>query len=119
MSKDKRRAWGEGGIYQRADRRWVASLEGHSDDGKRQRHVFYGKTRPEVAAKRKAALSRLEADEPVKDARVTVAALVADYLTKALPASHRSASTQENYGFIARKHGAGTVRSSNARSAEP
>jgi integrase len=103
MSASKRRGWGEGGIYQRADGRWVASLEGHSD-GKRRRHVFYGKTRPEVIAKRKAALSRLEAHEPIKDAKITVAAMVADYLAKALPASSRKASTIENYGFIARKH---------------
>jgi integrase len=33
-----------------------------------------------------------------------VAALVSDYLTKALPASNRKASTVENYGHIARKH---------------
>jgi hypothetical protein len=31
---------GEGGIYQRADGKWVASIDlGQGDDGKRQRHV--------------------------------------------------------------------------------
>jgi hypothetical protein len=57
--------------------------------------VVYGKTRPEVIAQRKEVLRRLEAAEPIKDARITVAALVADYLEKALPASDRKASTQE------------------------
>jgi hypothetical protein len=35
MSKDKRRAWGEGGLYQRAsDGKWVASIDlGQGDDG--------------------------------------------------------------------------------------
>jgi hypothetical protein len=104
MSRDNRRAWGEGGVYQRADGKWVGSIELHGVNGKRQRHVFYGKTKAEVVTKRKEAIRRLEADEPVKDAKVTVAALVDDYLTKALPASSRKLSTQENYGFIARKH---------------
>jgi hypothetical protein len=104
-NSSKRRAWGEGGIYQRADGKWVGTIDlGRGDNGKRRRHVVYGKTKPEVIAKRKAAIARLEAHEPIKDAKMTVAAMVDSYLAKALPASNRKASTVENYGFIARKH---------------
>jgi hypothetical protein len=44
------------------------------------------------------------ADEPVKDARVTVAAFVDDWTRKALPASNRKPTTQGNYATIARTH---------------
>ena len=110
MSK---RANGDGGIYRRAsDGRWVGALTYVDDQGKRRRHVFYGKLRREVAAKLDEARERLEADEPVKDARVTVATFVDDWLRKALPASGRRAATVANYSSIARTHiQPGTVRS--------
>jgi hypothetical protein len=103
MSK---RANGDGGIYRRAsDGRWVGVLDlGRDAAGRRRRHVFYGQLRREVAAKLDEARRRLAADEPVKDARVTVAAFVDDWLRKALPASGRRAATVANYTSIARTH---------------
>jgi integrase len=102
MSK---RANGDGGIYRRAsDGRWVGALTYVDDQGKRRRHVFYGQLRREVAAKLEEARERLRADEPVKDARTTMAAFVEDWIRKALPASARKASTQSNYATIARTH---------------
>jgi integrase len=102
MSK---RANGEGGIYRRAsDGRWVGALTYVDDQGKRRRHVFYGQLRREVAAKLEEARNRLAADEPVKDARLTVAMFVQDWIEKALPASQRKATTQDNYAIIARTH---------------
>lgn len=93
-------------IYRRADGRWVGSLDlGRDADGKRQRHVVYGKLRREVVAKQEEARSRLAADEPVKDARTTMASfIVNDWLEKALPASGRRATTQELYSSLARTH---------------
>ena len=45
----KRRANGEGSIYQRRDGRWVASFPlGKTHDGKRQRIVRYAKTKKEA-----------------------------------------------------------------------
>jgi hypothetical protein len=39
-------------IYRRADGRWVGSIDlGPNANGKRQRHVVYGKLRREVVAK--------------------------------------------------------------------
>jgi hypothetical protein len=75
MSK---RANGNGGIYRRAsDGRWVSVLDlGRDAAGRRRRHVVYGQLRREVAAKLDEARKRLAADEPVKDARTTMAAFV-------------------------------------------
>jgi integrase len=102
----RRRANGEGGIYRReSDGRWVGVLDlGRDAAGKRRRHVVYGQLRREVADKLEDARRRLAADEPVKDARITVAAFVEDWTRKALPASGRKPSTQENYATIARTH---------------
>ena len=93
-------------IYRRAsDGKWVGTLDlGRDAKGKRQRHVVYGQLRREVVAKLDEARSRLAADEPVKDARTTVASFVNDWLEKALPASGRRATTQALYSSLARTH---------------
>lgn len=59
----KRRAYGEGSIYQRAsDQRWIASFEaGWTRDGTRRRVIVTAKTRPEVV--RKLARKRAEVDQ--------------------------------------------------------
>jgi integrase len=93
-------------IYRRAsDGKWVGTLDlGRDAKGRRRRHVVYGQLRREVVAKLEDARHRLAADEPVKDARVTVAMFVEDWIRKALPASGRKATTQANYATIARAH---------------
>jgi integrase len=102
----RRRSNGEGSIYRRSsDGLWVGSLTYLDDNGKRrQRVVASGKRRGDVAAKLKEAQQRLAADEPVKDARVTVAMFVEDWIRKALPASGRKSTTVANYSIIARTH---------------
>jgi integrase len=48
----KKRATGEGNIYQREDGRWVGRLSlGKDSSGNRQRKVVYGKTQAEVLSK--------------------------------------------------------------------
>jgi hypothetical protein len=93
-------------VYRRAsDGKWVGTLDlGRDANGKRRRHVVYGQLRREVIAKLDETRRRLAAEEPVKDARVTVAMFVDDWIRKALPASGRKAATQENYSTIARTH---------------
>ncbi len=52
MSNRKRRGRGEGGVYQRADGLWVATLSlGLDAAGKRKRRVAYGKTKAAAIAK--------------------------------------------------------------------
>ena len=73
----------------------VASLTYIDDNGKRrQRIVASGKRRADVATKLDEARRRLAADKPVKDARVTVAMFVEDWIRKALPTSGRQAQWQ-------------------------
>jgi integrase len=92
-------------VYRRADGRWVGSIDlGRDAKGRRQRHVVYGKLRREVMAKLDEARSRLADDEPVKDARTTVASFIDDWLARALPASARRATTQATYAALARTH---------------
>ena len=48
----KRRGRGEGGVFQRADGQWCASVSlGYAPDGKRIRRVVYGQTKQEVQDK--------------------------------------------------------------------
>jgi integrase len=102
----RRRSDNEGSIYRRgSDGLWVAALTYTDDNGKRrQRTVASGKRRGVVAEKLDEARRRLKADEPLKDARVTVAMECEDFIEKALKASSRKASTQANYAIIARTH---------------
>jgi integrase len=64
----------------------------------------YGALRREVVAKLDEARNRVAADEPVRDARTTVASFINDWLKKALPASARRATTQATYAALARTH---------------
>jgi integrase len=97
----RRRSNGEGSIYRRAsDGLWIGSL---TIDG-RQKPIASGKRRGDVADKLEEARRRLKADEPVKDARLTVAMFVQDWTRKALPASGRKPTTIENYRIIAVTH---------------
>ena len=47
----KRRAHGEGNLYQRSDGLWAARVSLGWEDGKRRRKVVYGKTQAEVRKK--------------------------------------------------------------------
>jgi integrase len=102
----RRRSNGEGSIYRRAsDGLWVGALTYIDDNGKRRQRVFAsGRRRGDVADKLEEARRRLKADEPVKDARLTVAMFVEDWIRKALPASGRKPTTVANYSIIARRH---------------
>ena len=102
----RRRSNGEGSIYRRtSDNLWVVALTYVDDNGKRrQRVIASGRRRADVAAKLEEARRRLAVDEPVKDARVTMAMFVSDWTRKALPASGRKPTTQANYSIIARTH---------------
>jgi integrase len=100
-----KRANGEGSIYQRSDGRWCSAIV--ADDpvtGARHRTVLYGKTRTEVRHKLKAATERAEAGGPVRDAKATVAAWLAQWRATALKASNRKPTTQELYETLSKKH---------------
>ena len=112
----RRRSNGEGSIYRRAsDGLWVAALTYVDDNGKRrQRVIASGRRRTDVAAKLEDARRRLAADEPVKDARVTVGMFVEDWTRKALPASGRGHDSVELCDHRPHPSHSPTVRRSDA-----
>ncbi|WP_222272458.1 tyrosine-type recombinase/integrase [Modestobacter marinus] len=104
-----RRANGEGSIFRRKDGTWSAELSYRDDYGSLKRRTVYGKTQAEVRTKLRDARERAESGAPVKDASMTVAAWLDEWITKSLAASDRKQATKDLYATIARTHLAPTV----------
>jgi integrase len=104
-----KRANGEGSIFRRKDGTWSAELSYRDDYGTLKRRTVYGRTQAEVRAKFRDARERIESGAPVKDASVTVAAWLEDWITKSLAASDRKQATKDLYATLARTHLAPTV----------
>jgi integrase len=99
-----RRANGEGSIFRRKDGTWSAELSYRDDYGTLKRRTVYGKTQAEVRAKFRDARERIESGAPVKDASMTVAAWLEDWIAKSLAASDRKQATKDLYATLARTH---------------
>ena len=99
-----RRANGEGSIFRRRDGTWSAELSYRDDYGTPKRRTVYGRIQAEVRAKFRDARERIESGAPVKDASVTVAAWLDDWITKALAASDRKQATNDLYATMAHPH---------------
>ena len=104
-----RRANGEGSIFRRKDGTWSAELSYRDDYGALKRRMVYGRTQAEVRAKFRDACERIESGAPVKDASMTVAAWLEDWITKSLAASDRKQATKDLYATLARTHLVPTV----------
>ncbi|MGY1728528.1 tyrosine-type recombinase/integrase [Geodermatophilus sp. SYSU D01062] len=104
-----RRANGEGSIFRRKDGTWSAELSYRDDHGTLKRRTVYGKTQAEVRAKLREVRQRIESGAPVKDASMTVAAWLEDWITKSLAASNRKQTTKDLYATLARTHLVPTV----------
>jgi integrase len=102
MSRNYRRGHGEGGIYQRADGRWYASVDLGFMNGKRKRKVIYGKTRKEVADKLKALHRDQAAGVTIAPEQYTVAEFLDRWLRELI--CHRRPRTQESYEGMIRLH---------------
>lgn len=100
----RRRGNGDGSFYRRRDGKWVGALSYLDPDGRRRRHVVYGRTKAEVRAKIGSAEDRLEAGAPIRDATATLAAVVERWIVTSLAASDLRTTTRENYATVARKH---------------
>jgi len=101
----KRRANGEGSLYQRSNGLWAGRLTYDDlETGDRKRIAVYGKTQREVRAKMKAARERLDAGAPPKDSTRTVGDWVEHWRETTLKASSRKGSTKGNYADMARGH---------------
>ncbi len=96
---------GEGSVYRTSDGRWRAAVS--LPDG--QRRYLSGRTKSEVAAKRREVLRTLEAGQPVSPRRpVTLGVFLQEWLTRSLPArvaaGRLSPDTLESYRTQVRLH---------------
>jgi len=101
----KRRAHGEGSIYQRkSDGLWIGTASvGWDDEGRRIRKTVSAKTRNEALAKLRVVQRHLEDGLPVPDASLTVEQLVERWYDEVL--RHQVAmSAADNYRSIAKRH---------------
>src|SRR4051794_29629203 len=97
----KARGHGDGGIRQRKDGTWEATISngfkiGTDGKPKRDRKFIYGKTRAEVAAKLKVALHDQQRGLPATDDRLTVARYLSDWLASVKPPTLKP-STYRSY----------------------
>lgn len=102
MSRKARRGHGEGGIYQRADGKWCASVDLGHIGGKRRRKIIYGKTRREVADKLKELHRDIAAGTNVAPEQLTVEKFLDRWLREVI--CHRRPRTQESYEGMVRLH---------------
>ncbi|MDN7120252.1 tyrosine-type recombinase/integrase family protein [Nocardioides sp. ChNu-153] len=87
MSRKKPQAYGDGSVYQRADGRWVATIEaGYTASGKRRRVTVTGKTEPEVRRKLRDKKAEIAANAgritDAAKARMTVKQWTDEWLTE-------------------------------------
>lgn len=101
-----KRANSEGSIYKRSsDGRYAASLTWTDPvTGLRRRSTFYGRSRAEVRDKLDEAMTRRRADQPVRDATLTLGSWAQVWMGSALAASPRKPTTKELYVNLISKH---------------
>src|SRR5262249_47004007 len=104
MATRKRRGRGEGGIYQRGDGTWCASLSlGYDGNGKRKRRTVYGMTKGEVQEK----LRKLQGDASAGVLADPARQRLSDYLTHWLEnviRPNKTANTYRSYEGVVRNH---------------
>lgn len=108
----RRRAHGEGSIYQLTDGRWRAALDLGWDEGRRRRKYFHGRTQAEVREKlAEYERARSDGQNPAPE-RLTVGRYLDDWLAQVVRPA-RAAKTVRTYEGVVRVHlkpGLGHVR---------
>ncbi len=97
MSKDRRRANGEGTTYQRSDGRWVAAWTETDATGTTKRRSKYAATEREAKAALKAALRRVEDGLPGVDATTPLTVYAERWASTTLAAADVKESTRDLY----------------------
>jgi integrase len=99
----KRRGRGEGTIVQRADGRWMASVDLGWQDGKRRRKAYYGATRAAVAAKLTKSLRAVQQGATsLGDERQTIKQFLERWIVSVQPSVR--AKTHHSYAQLVRLH---------------
>jgi hypothetical protein len=102
VSTAKRRGNHEGTVPRlRPDGRWQIDLR-YLSNGVGKRTTVYGKTQGQARAKAKALRKRLELGQPAIDTTDTVGTFALEWITTALAASERKASTKAMYAPLLR-----------------
>ncbi len=102
--KTKKRANGEGSIYQRSNGTWVAQITiGRDSEGRPKRTSFSGKTRKEVQEKVNKALSELQTGTFIEPTKTTLAQWLDTWMEEYKKPSLRP-TTYEGYNFIIKTH---------------
>lgn len=101
----KRRANGQGNVYQRANGRWEARLS-YLDPatGQRKRVSVYGPTQKAALKALDDVRDRINDGLPPRDATTTVAQWMTHWRATTLAASDRKMATKELYANLSRKH---------------
>lgn len=100
----KKRASGEGNIFQREDGRWVGRLSlGTSEDGTRQRKVVYGRTQAEVVSKLEALREQRNTSPKSLLAKDTLGAYLKRWLENDVEINS-APNTHSEYEFATRKY---------------
>ena len=104
MSTAKRRGNHEGTVPRlRPDGRWQIDLR-YLSNGVARRTTVYGKTQGQARTNARALRKRLELGQPARDTTDTVGAFALEWITTALAASERKASTKAMYATLSRNH---------------
>ncbi len=103
MARSKRRANGEGSIWQRADGRWAAAVYVPTPAGGEKRKYVYGRTREEVHRKAQDLLRARRDGTPVPDGRLTVADYLTEWLAEVVKVQRRP-KTYQGYEGVVRLH---------------
>lgn len=99
----RRRADGEGTIYQRHDGTWAGAIDLGWVDGKRERKFVYGKTQADVVDKLATLRLTLHKGQPLTDGRLTLQQYLEDWMLNTLPGTVRP-STEASYADLTRRH---------------
>src|SRR5947207_9404941 len=99
----KRRASGDGCVYQDKDGFWHASIDLGMVNGKRKRKKFYAKTRKEVVEKMKAAQKEQESGRNLAIETQTVAGFLARWLDTVVEQT-RKPTTISSYRLVVRRY---------------
>jgi integrase len=92
----RRRADGEGTIAQRGDGRWEGRLSlGTAAEGRRLRHVVYGRTRNAVVDKLRRARNRVAEGQPPADSATTVAEYLRWWVEHVVPGTVRETTAYQ------------------------
>jgi hypothetical protein len=105
VSATRRRGNSEGSNpVQRADGRWQVHIRHTDEDGSSSRHTVDGGTAKEARDKAAEARDRLRANLPAKDRKITLGGFTSEWISSALEASDRKATTKNLYSTMARTH---------------